>query len=218
MQNLLIIRQALYRFFSHLFLYPDEENLNDMCVAANELLNSQESWGEQPYAEKLSVLLEQLSEVNIEDRKWIEDEYNRLFLIKPLVPPYETTYLKSMGKSDGMVVATVSGIYAQAGLAISPSFNDMPDHVAIELEFMSFLCEKELQALSEGDEESVSDMQQGQYEFMGKHLAQWYPHFAEKALSEAKKNLYKNVVGASTAFLRKELELLGIRQKDKTHG
>jgi DMSO reductase family type II enzyme chaperone len=211
MQNLLVVRQALYRFFSLSFLYPATDNLIDLRIGTNELLNSKEAWKEQPYAEPLSSLLEHLSIAELNNNKTIVDEYNRLFLIKPSVSPYETTYMNTLGKSNGMVVAEISGIYAQAGLVVSPNFNDLPDHIAIELEFMSFLCGKELQGLLEGDEEACETARQEQRDFLDRHLAIWFPQFAKKALSETNEHLYKTVIEATFSFLRNEIELLEIR-------
>jgi DMSO reductase family type II enzyme chaperone len=211
MQNLLILRQILYRFFSLLFLYPDNETMNDLLVATQELLSTQEYWEKQPYAETLSALLKQLSRSSKEYRKKIIDEYNRLFLINPRVSPYETTYVNSIGKSSGNVVAEISGIYAQAGLAVSPKFNDLPDHIAIELEFMSFLCEKELQGMLESNGEATAVAQQEQRDFLDRHLAFWFPQFTKKVLSETNEQLYKNVIEAAFSFLRNELALAELK-------
>jgi TorA maturation chaperone TorD len=213
MQTLLVLRQTLFRFFSLLFLYPSTENLFGIQLGASELLNSHQAWSDKPYAEKLSTLLALLSNVYPDDRKKIVDEYNRLFLVKPKVSPYETSYLKLLGQSEGTIAADVSGIYGWAGLVVSPDMNELPDHIAVELEFMSFLYEKEITANEEGSPTDITTTQQEQRDFMTNHLARWYPQFAKKALSEADENLiYRNVVETLYSFLRSELEILKIRE------
>ncbi|MEE9599708.1 MAG: molecular chaperone TorD family protein, partial [Anaerolineales bacterium] len=105
-----------------------------------------------------------------------------------------------------------SGVYGLAGLAVSPEMNELPDHVAVQLEFMSFLCEKELIALQNNDQKVLADSQQEQRRFLRDHLARWFPQFAKKALEEADRDsFYRQVVETTYAFLYNELDVLDIR-------
>lgn len=210
-QNQLILRQALYRFFASLYLYPDQELLESLKQGAQELLNSHPLWENHAFDEKLNTLITILGQINLDQRKPIVDEYNRLFLVKPLTPPYETTYIKRPGQSEGILAAEISGLYGQAGLVVSPETNELPDHIAIELEFMSFLCEKELKAAQEDDDNGVNAARQEQQNFISQHLALWFPKFAKKALEEGNDTFYKSIIEATFAFLRSELVLLEIR-------
>lgn len=210
-QNQLILRQALYRFFGSLYLYPDQELLTSAKQGAQELLNSQSLWKEYAFTEKLNALIAFLTHFDHDNRKTVVNEYNRLFLVKPLTPPYETFYLKRPGQSEGALAAEISGLYGQAGLIVSPETNDLPDHIAIELEFMSFLCEKEFNAEREGDDEAANIARQEQQNFNRQHLALWFPKFAKKALEKASDTFYRRVIETTFAFLRYELELLEIR-------
>ena len=203
--NQVLLRQALYRFLGSLFLYPDVELLVNLQESAGELLASEDLWKDQVFAEKLHALIANLIAFDLDNRKTIVDEYNRLFLVKPKVPPYETSYIYILGQSEGTIAANISGIYSMAGLTVSPKLNELPDHIAIELEFMSFLCEKELLALKDRNEEIAVVAQKEQKNFMGEHLARWYPNFAMKALSETGEDLYKLLIQAVFVFLRTEL-------------
>jgi TorA maturation chaperone TorD len=113
-----------------------------------------------------------------------------------------------LGQSEGTIAANISGIYSMAGLTVSPKLNELPDHIAIELEFMSFLCEKELLALKDRNEEIAVVAQMEQKNFMGEHLARWYPKFAMKVLSETGEDLYKLLIKTGFVFLRSELKFL----------
>lgn len=207
-----IVRQMLYRFLSSLFLYPDEEMLINLQTNGKEMFTVIAFWQEYAFGENLQQLISQVVDFDLKDRKPCVDEYNRLFLVKPQVSPYETTYLKLPGQSEGMIAANVSGIYGLSGLAVSPEINELPDHIAIELEFMSFLCEKETTALKEGNQNGMAAAQQEQRNFMENHLVRWFPKFAKKALKEANHELlYCKVVETTFAFLRDELEVLEIR-------
>lgn len=205
----ILFRQALYRLFCSVFLYPDEEMLIDLQIGVGELLNSSDYWNEYTFAENLQQLISNIIDLDLNERKQLVNEYNRLFLIKPKVPPYETTYLKHLGKSEGMIGAELSGIYGSAGLVVSPEFNELPDHIAVQLEFMSFLCEKESTALQEDNQQNLITAQQEQRSFLNNHLARWFPKFAKKVLEEANSELlYRQVVETTFGFLRNELDIL----------
>ncbi|MEE8357731.1 MAG: molecular chaperone TorD family protein [Anaerolineales bacterium] len=207
-----LFRQTLYRLLCSVFLYPQEEMLADLQTGVKELHNSRLYWNEYEFADKLRQLISKIIDLDLNDRLPLVNEYNRLFLVKPKVPPYETTYLKLPGQSDGMIGAELSGVYGLAGLAVSPEMNELPDHVAVQLEFMSFLCEKELIALQNNDQEVLADSQQEQRRFLRDHLARWFPQFAKKALEEADRDsFYRQVVETTYAFLYNELDVLDIR-------
>jgi TorA maturation chaperone TorD len=68
-------------------------------------------------------------------------EYSRLFL----VPPVKVTlncgvYLE--GGLAGSAAQMISGCYARAGFAARADFHDLPDHVALQLEFLGALLER----------------------------------------------------------------------------
>ena len=210
-QNQLILRQALYRFFGSLYLYPDQDLLANVKQGAWELLESHPLWENYAFDKKLNTLITHLLQVNLDERKPIVNEYNRLFLVKPLSPPYETFYIKHPGKSEGTLAAEISGLYRQAGLVVSPETNELPDHIAIELEYMSFLCEKEFTAAQESDDNAASTAWREQQDFISQHLALWFPKFAKKALEEGSDLLYKSIIETTFAFLRSELKLLEVR-------
>jgi TorA maturation chaperone TorD len=207
----ILFRQALYRLFCSVFLYPDEEMLIDLQMGVTELLNSSGYWNEYAFAENLQQLISNIIDLDLDDRKPLVNEYNRLFLVKPKVPPYETTYLKLTGQSQGMIGADLSGIYGSAGLVVSPEMNELPDHIAVQLEFMSFLCKKESTALQENNQPDLIAAQQEQRSFLNNHLARWFPSFAKKALEEANSDLlYRQVVETTFGFLRNELGILNV--------
>jgi len=211
--NQTVLRQALYRFLALLFLYPDKALLSDIQNGAKELLDSDHLWKDQVFAEKLMALTMFFDHFNLDDRKVIVDEYNRLFLIKPKAPPYESSYIKMSGQSEGMIAADISAAYSRAGLLVNPEINELPDHIAVELEFMSFLCEKEQLAILEGNEEEALSAQKEQQNFIHKHLARWFPKFSKKTLSETKQRLYEILIQTTFVFLRNELEYFDIKKR-----
>jgi len=209
-----VLRQALYKLFATLFLYPGEEIILSLKSYAEELNSNSSAWKKYMFAEKLSNLVDQILDIHPSDIKTIVDEYNRLFSIKPAVSPYETSYLAKSGQSQPLIAAELSGIYSQAGLEVSAESNDFPDHIATELEFMSFLCALEIDAIRQEDSQMLSIAQKDQIDFVSKHLSLWYPEFAKKAFQEVDaKLIYRALVECVFAFMRNELSILGIKIK-----
>jgi len=98
-------------------------------------------------------------------------EYTRLFATAiPQVPcpPYESMYREDVIMGDSTL--SVLGSYNKAGLNVIEKFHDLPDHVAVEIEFLYYLKENGL--IAEHDS------------FMKEHLSKWVPEFCE----DVKKN------------------------------
>lgn len=68
-------------------------------------------------------------------------EYTRLFLMPPVVVPLNTgLYLE--GALGGTAAQMMRSCYETAGIVPSEAFRDLPDHVAMQLEFVARLLER----------------------------------------------------------------------------
>ncbi|GAH03838.1 unnamed protein product, partial [marine sediment metagenome] len=72
-------------------------------------------------------------------------DYARLFVgpYSLLAPPYGSVYLEGERRIMGDSTLNVLAMYRETGLDIAQDFNDAPDHIAAELEFMYSLVFKE---------------------------------------------------------------------------
>jgi TorA maturation chaperone TorD len=77
--------------------------------------------------------------------------------------------------------------YNEAGLDIRKNFSDLPDHVSVELEFMSYLCDKEEKA---GSDEDAELWRKRQGEFWKNHLDPWITEFSNKILQSSRSSYY----------------------------
>jgi len=143
----------------------------------------------------------------------LEEEYVRVFMHNPDYPPcfpYESIYVDHGEQGVGWLIALVEREYATAGLALSPSFKDLPDHIAVELEFMAFLCAKEAEAWGGGSHEEGVRLLERQASFLGRHLALWVPRWARGVAVVGRGGIYPVVAEAVEAFISHDQELVGL--------
>jgi TorA maturation chaperone TorD len=112
-------------------------------------------------------------------------EYSRLFFGSGLVP------LRECGFADGMRfagqpvdVADVSGFYLAFGFALPDSSASPPDHLGVELEFVSLLHLKIAFALQRGQSEKLRITRSAMAAFLKDHLGRWSKPFTA-ALAQA---------------------------------
>jgi TorA maturation chaperone TorD/Pyruvate/2-oxoacid:ferredoxin oxidoreductase delta subunit len=111
----------------------------------------------------------------------LEAEYARLFVGpgRPVAHPYESVYRE--GRVMGDCTLAVRQSYAAEGLA--PEGHSLPDHVAVELEFMAHLAQREAEAQERGDEEGALAYLRQQEAFLSEHLGRWLPRFCQRILT-----------------------------------
>jgi TorA maturation chaperone TorD/Fe-S-cluster-containing hydrogenase component 2 len=111
----------------------------------------------------------------------LEAEYARLFIGpgRPVAHPYESVYRE--GRVMGNCTLAVRASYAAEGLA--PEGHSLPDHVAVELEFMAHLARREAEAWEQDDEEGALICLRQQEAFLSEHLGRWLPRFCQRVLT-----------------------------------
>lgn len=100
------------------------------------------------------------------------------------VRPYESIYNYAFGsrpKLWGRTTEEVLSFYRSAGLVISGEPDPVPDHMSVELIFMSYLIEKGLA--------------ERQKQFMEEHLLKWIPDCCDDIAGHARTAFYKEICG-----------------------
>jgi TorA maturation chaperone TorD len=136
-------------------------------------------------------------------------DYSRLFLgpFKVLASPYGSVYLDGKVSLVGDSTLEAEKFYQSQGLKIS--LKDVPDHIAIELEFMYYLVSKEITALKGNDHKGVESYRQKQFLFLSKHLGRWIDQFSACIKKAAQTEFYITLAKTSSLFIRKDLKSLG---------
>lgn len=155
----LLEQQALdFRLASRLFAYPDEHSAAEVAD-----LRALGAGAAEPAVRPLVDALERASDGSL------EATYLALFENGPgRTSLHETEYGRMRGMSKGNDLADVAGFYRAFGL--SPTDGEMPDHVAMELEFYSVLLVKQAHLHEIGDAEGVSIVEDARRKFLTDHL------------------------------------------------
>lgn len=117
-------------------------------------------------------------------------DFDRLFSYpEGKLPPIESFFLTLENTSSADEVAA---FYASAGLAIDEAFELIPDHLYLELLFMSYLIENNRYEL--------------QKKFLEEHLMNWVPYYCDELVKEAKTVFYREIAEITHDFLASESE------------
>ncbi|MBT8341330.1 MAG: molecular chaperone TorD family protein [Desulfatitalea sp.] len=123
--------------------------------------------------------------------------YARLF-IGPgpvVVSPYESIHTDEDPSASGILIvgpvtSAVLKSYRQAGVSLLMGINDPPDHMAIELEFLYYLCDNEAGAWKTKDLATAEKWRGLQSAFTTDHLLKWGPPFCRQVRDATRESFY----------------------------
>lgn len=100
----------------------------------------------------------------------------------------------------------VKGFIEDSGFGYRPDYHGLPDHIAVELEFMQEILAREAKALKKGDDAEAEALRRIEEEFLTKHLVKWVPEFCRRIEGEAELPFYKGIAVLTRDFLFSEVE------------
>lgn len=127
--------------------------------------------------------------------------------------PYESSHRKDRpnfekGLVMGPSTADVRRRYAEAGLEFSKHYTDLPDHIAVEMDFMHYLCNEESKLLQQGNHHEAKRLRKLQQEFLDAHLKPWVETFADCVLRSTDSQFYKAAANLLKVFMKSESDNL----------
>ncbi|OHC76163.1 MAG: hypothetical protein A3H24_14415 [Rhodoferax sp. RIFCSPLOWO2_12_FULL_60_11] len=199
-------RADLCRFLSACYYEPApefaEENLfHSMLVAAAsihpDLADSARKLGEAFAAQDLQTLLV---------------DYTRLFLgpMQALASPYGSSWLSAPVQTEENPPLAVLDLYSAGGFEIDEEFRELPDHVAVELEFLYLLIFNKNQASQAGNMDDLTLTELLQRRFLGEHLGVWMGPFAAAVKAGADTAFYRELAALTERFVRMEAGALSV--------
>ena len=200
-------RRSSYAFLSRVFQEEVSSKLLSELVESNAFNRSASRTGLEVFGEFISKLKGSDLEKAAAD---LAAEYADLFLNAGdhSVFPYESAYTSPERLLMQKARDDVLRGYTQQGLGRSVNHNEPEDHLATELEFMSFLCEKTVKALQADDVEQGIACLQKQMEFLEQHLLAWCPGFCSDMMAASTSDFYRGIALLTRNFLQSELETI----------
>lgn len=209
-----LARAFVYRFLSSAFRYPDQaacETMDGLRPGAGEALlalaSSHGELSEKLFGE-LNKFLEQC------DGETLDQDYVKIFGHAPggNCPAYEGEY--GQGKEplqQPHELSDLSAFYRAFGLTSGGEAHERVDFIAVELEFLSFLCQKQAYGIEHSDNRLAELSFEGQQKFMKNHLGRWVPSFARRLSEYGEGGFYGILAQFTLDFVLVEAKLLGVK-------
>jgi TorA maturation chaperone TorD len=98
----------------------------------------------------------------------------------------------------------VLDLYSAGGFEIDPDFRELPDHVAVELEFLYLLTFNSNRAQAAGKTDQLAAIDQLRRRFLDEHLGAWIGPFAAAIKQGAETAFYRELAELTERFLMME--------------
>lgn len=125
-------------------------------------------------------------------------------------PPYGSLFTASDSEKRLEEMLAIKQFYQQNGVDIADSFNDLPDHLCVELEFSHLLCFRENAAAAKDDANVLAGIRHAQTEFMDKFLLPLGNSLADLAAAKMPDNPYAGLLETMRCFLLQHRRELGV--------
>ena len=141
-----------------------------------------------------------------EVRDRLQVEYTFLFLGPGKhISPHESVQLKrGSGILWGKETAIVKQFMAAAGFELDEAVNDIPDHIGVELEFLSHLSTKEAEAWQADDREAAAAALGWQHRFVSNNIGKWAGRFCRAVEAAAETPFYAQFAKLLRTFIAGE--------------
>jgi len=159
-----------------------------------------------PYAEKLG---EEFNRTATED---LLLDYTRLFLGPShiLAKPYGSFWLEDQKTLMGETTMAVLELYREGGFDMDEEFRELPDHVAVELEFLYLLIFRQNEARLNGDMDRLNAVTDLKRRFLDVHLGRWIGPFTDAVKGDAESLFYRQLAELTKLFVTMEANKEGL--------
>lgn len=195
-------REDLCRFLSACYYEPStafaEERLFDSIADAAQVLSPQLAQSARQL--ELAFASQEIETLLI--------DYTRLFLgpTQVLAQPYGSSWLSAAAEDRQASIDGLLELYRLGGFELSDELNELPDHVAIELEFLYLLTFTKNQASRSGRVDELVAAEELEKRFVDEHLKTWLMPFTSAVASNADSAFYRELA----SFTVRCLDELGV--------
>lgn len=182
-----VVRAVGYSLLAHALAYPDDSAiaaLQEVAAAAASFLEG------TPLAELVPL-------ARAATPGDLEPAHVRLFSLSssPDCPTYETAYFSPDPTQQTNRMADIAGFYRAFGVDTGGT-GFRPDDICVELEFMGYLCRKQVYAAEHLGAPRVAQTLRAQRLFLGDHLGCWAAGLGRRIAARAGASEFYRVLGA----------------------
>ena len=135
-------------------------------------------------------------------------DYAGLFLSINKIPPHPSESVYREGTMMQSYRDEVLKMYWSFGVNKRNDFSEPEDHIAVELSFMMYLCEKSIEALKKGDMKGFRRYIQGQNDFLEDHLVRWVPKLVKDIVDTAQMPFYRAIAVLTWEFIDVDISMV----------
>ncbi len=128
-------------------------------------------------------------------------------------PLYEAQYTAGEVFQQAHCLADIAAFYHAFGLDVGEDVRERPDHVSLELEFMSVLTYREAYARTHHGPAEVALLVDAQRAFLQDHLARWVPAFS-RLVARKDAAPYRSLAALLAAWIVADAGALGVPAAD----
>lgn len=201
--KLLENRQNLYNFLAHIYKIEVDTALLNNIKQVEFPNNSPNLLINQGY----KMIEDYINTPREDSLTELAVDYARVFLAAGMVGknkaayPYESVYTSEKRIIMQEARDEVVEFYNRNNLAVAEEIKLPEDHIALEFEFMAYLCDTTIEQIKEGNLDKANKILKEQAEFLELHLQNWIPEFCDDINKFSSTLFYKGISKVTSGFL-----------------
>jgi TorA maturation chaperone TorD len=204
------LRQDAYGLLATAFLYPQKALLTTATQVARRL-GRQDRWAaELGFYGPCRRFLDSVVDLNVSSLPAMQEGYVALFSDSAFprpVPLRESAYMDQTAMMAGRAIADLEREYGAAGLSVATA-GESADHVAVEMEFVSFLCALETHSWESEDVAGALEYIQRERGFLEGHPCRWLASLARAIARRDAPSFYAQSSEAAHAMVAHDVDFL----------
>ena len=187
--------ESCFRLLSACFYEPEKDLFREqsVCENLNRLLSS--------FSSEAAAHAQRMAEEMVrQEQQQLALDHSALFIgpFELIAPPYGSVYLEKKREVMGETTLEVIRFYQDAGLQVEE--REPADHIAIELEFMAYLHNRETAALRNGSTEEADRYTHLRRNFFSTCLNPWVAEFCRTVRAGTNNGFYLALADCLVTF------------------